>query len=383
MSETVAASPRGATRRPWIARNNHRYRAASFFMVFLALLVDRWGDIAPHLWALLGVLCLVYPHLAYLRARRARDPLAAELTNLVLDSLLWGAMMAALAFPLWPTGVVWLSALLNSTFCGGARVLGKSALAMLVGASTTVALAGFELRPDTDWPAATILAATFSVYLLAIGLVAHIRYEQLRRAREELRLGEQALEQQLVEIRELQEQLSEQAIRDTLTGLFNRRYLETIVPHELARRSRDGTELALMMIDIDHFKSINDRYGHQGGDEVLKALGQLLNETVRGSDVACRFGGEEFLLLLPDMPRDCAMDRAEQWRRAFAALRVESSGSPIRATLSIGVAVCPRDGTSMDDLVRAADLALYAAKAGGRDRVVMAGAVDAWAGGDR
>ena len=371
MSETaVPSTARGG--RLWIARNNHRYRSVSFFMVFLAFVADGWGEPAGPTWIPLTLLCLVYPHLVYLRARHAADPLAAELTNLVMDSLLWGAMIATLGFPLWPAGVVWLSALLNSTFCGGGRVLAMSVLAMIGGAAVTGALVGFELRPNTALSAAVILVASFSIYLLSIGLVSHWRYEQLRMAREKVRSSEQALEQQLVEIRQLQERLSEQAIRDSLTGLFNRRHLETIVPRELARRARDGSELALMMIDIDHFKSINDRFGHQGGDAVLEALGALLNETVRGSDVACRFGGEEFLLLLPDMPRACALERAEQWRRAFAELTVESGGSPIRATLSVGVAVCPRDGTSTEELVRAADLALYEAKARGRDRVVMA-----------
>ena len=348
-------------------------------MVFLALLIDRWGEGVPFVWAVLAVLCLLSPHLAYVRTRRATDPLAAELNNLVIDSLLWGAAIAALGFPMWPAGVVLLSALLNSTLCGGARGLGKSALAMLGGAMVVVAVLGFELDPHTGWPAASILAATFTVYLVAVGLAFHRRYEQLRKAREKLRIGEHALEQQLVEIRELQAQLSELAIRDSLTGLFNRRHLDTIVPHELARRARDGSELALMMVDIDHFKSINDRYGHQGGDAVLQALGSLLLDSVRGSDVACRFGGEEFLLLLPDMPRATAFARAEQWRAAFGALAVESGGCLIEATLSIGVAISPHDGTAMDELIRAADRALYEAKAQGRDRVVLSGGVDAGA----
>ena len=373
MSAIAAPHAPSGARGSWIARNNHRYRSASFFMICVALVVDRWGDEAPLTWLFLGVLCLVVPHLAYLRARRAADPAAAELNNLVIDSLAWGVLMPLLGFPLWPMGVIWVTALMNSAFCGGARSLAKSVAAMLAGAAITTALFGFDFRPHTDWPAVVILAATFTLYILAIGLVAHQRYEQLRTARERMRLSEQALAQRLEEIQELQELLSEQAIRDPLTGLFNRRYLDTIIPHEIARRDRDGSELALLMIDIDHFKLINDRFGHQGGDKVLEALGALLNGTVRGSDVACRFGGEEFLLLLPGMPTHRAVARAEEWRRAFAALSVESGDSLMQATLSIGVAVCPGDGASMDELIGAADRALYDAKARGRDRVVLAG----------
>jgi diguanylate cyclase len=376
MSENAPPELSRAGRAPWIARNNYRYRTGSHFGVFVAMVPELWGHADPYTWIALAALCLVYPHVMFQRARRAEDVRKAELQNLVVDAFLWGAMMTALHFPMWPAGMILLGTLLNSAFCGGVRVLWRSGAAMLVGTAACGVIVGLELRPHTHWFTVTVLAAGTSIYLIAVALASHWRYHQLRIARESLRLGEQALEQQLAEISKLQHELSEQAIRDSLTGLFNRRYLETIVPQELARRAREGGELALMMLDVDHFKSINDRYGHQGGDEVLKALGSLLNATVRSSDVACRFGGEEFLLLLPNMPSQRVLERAEQWRREFAETTVESNGASIRATLSIGVAMCPRDGSSMDELIRAADLALYDAKYQGRDRVVLATPAD-------
>lgn len=126
-----------------------------------------------------------------------------------------------------------------------------------------------------------------------------------------------------------------------------------------------------MMIDLDHFKHVNDTYGHRGGDEVLKALAALLLDSVRASDVACRYGGEEFLLLLPNMSAQHAVVRAEQWRAAFEAITVDYGAMSIKATLSIGVALYPGAGASVTELTRCADLALYQAKEQGRNRVVL------------
>jgi diguanylate cyclase len=382
MKSTPTSLPVAAPQRPhWIVRNNYRLRTGAFAISFLGIALHVREQAAPATWVALGLLFLVYPHLVYWRACRAADSQTAELANLVLDSLLLGAALAALHFPLWPSFTLCIGSLLNSAICGGSRSLSKAALGLVLGVLLSVSLFGFGFAPETDWPTTAMLIVGTSVYLVAIGLASNWRNQQLRLTREKLRLGEQALsetndrlQQQITEIQRLQAQLNEQAIRDPLTGLFNRRYLETIVPHELARCAREGTQLTLMMMDIDHFKSVNDRFGHQGGDEVLKALGELLNSTVRGSDVACRYGGEEFLLLLPNMPAHCAAERAEQWRAAFAAMTVAANDAAIRATLSIGVAIHPRDGHSLHELIRAADLALYRAKSGGRDRVAMADA---------
>lgn len=363
----------------WIVTTNYRLRAFSLGLSFIAIALELWDKGSPVAWVALALIFLVYPHLAYLRARYSADTRAAEYTNLVVDSLLLGAVLAALHFPLWLTFTLWLGSSMNSAICLGVRGLLKATAALLVGALCSAALFGLGFAPETRWPTTILTIAGMSAYMLAISLATFWHNVQLRAARHKLRQGEQALsdsnerlQQKLDEITQLQARLNEQAIRDPLTGLFNRRYLETIVPHELTRCAREGSSLALIMIDIDHFKSVNDRYGHQGGDEVLKALAGLLTETVRASDVACRFGGEEFLLVLPSISARNALERADQWRATFEQLEVHSNGQVIRATLSMGIAMHPENGSDLHALVHAADKALYQAKAAGRNRVLAA-----------
>jgi diguanylate cyclase (GGDEF)-like protein/PAS domain S-box-containing protein len=171
------------------------------------------------------------------------------------------------------------------------------------------------------------------------------------------------------EVQALQERLREQATHDPLTGLYNRRYLEETLGRELILAGRQGHPVSMIMGDLDHFKAVNDHYGHLGGDEVLRTFGDLMKRQVRGSDIYCRYGGEEFLLVLPQMSTENAVKRAEQLRSAMAAVPVPYDGSSIAVTASFGVATFPRDGLTGDELIAAADGALYAAKAAGRNRV--------------
>lgn len=170
----------------------------------------------------------------------------------------------------------------------------------------------------------------------------------------------------------LQAQLREAAIRDPLTGLYNRRYLDETMKRELARAAREGHPISIFMGDIDHFKQLNDSYGHQVGDEVLKALGEVLREHARSSDIPCRYGGEEFVVILPDMPLEAARERAELLRRDFADLRFAFGDTQLGSTVSIGISVYPDHGTTADELIGAADQALYDAKQTGRNRVCLA-----------
>ena len=177
------------------------------------------------------------------------------------------------------------------------------------------------------------------------------------------------LHSQIDEIRTLQLRLAEQAVRDPLTGLFNRRYLDGTLEREVARARREGHPLSVVMLDVDHFKRLNDSYGHQAGDEVLKALGDLLRADTRAEDIACRYGGEEFLVLLPSMPLDTAKERAERWRTQLEQHDFVFGNFPLSVTASFGVSGYPHHGKTPDDLTRAADTALYSAKNGGRNRV--------------
>ena len=171
----------------------------------------------------------------------------------------------------------------------------------------------------------------------------------------------------------LQDSLRVQSIRDPLTGLFNRRYLEESLTRELARCERRGLPLSVLMIDLDHFKRYNDTHGHDGGDALLTHAGRLLRAQCRVDDIACRYGGEEFVLILPEMDADGARQRAEHVCRAIEGLQVKhllQALSPV--TASIGVATFPLNATNAEELLRIADAALYRAKNEGRNRVVVA-----------
>lgn len=172
----------------------------------------------------------------------------------------------------------------------------------------------------------------------------------------------------------LQESLRQQTIRDTLTGLYNRRHMEISLEREACRAKRAGEPLGIIMLDIDHFKRFNDHFGHQAGDAVLSALGAFLNRHVRGEDIACRYGGEEFLLILPGADQDNTLHRAEEiCRDVEKNLSIEFEGQSLgQITISLGLAVLPEHGLLPHDVIKAADGALYQAKRSGRNQVVAA-----------
>jgi diguanylate cyclase (GGDEF)-like protein/PAS domain S-box-containing protein len=191
-----------------------------------------------------------------------------------------------------------------------------------------------------------------------------------KRTEEALREANEILRAQLNEIQSLHETLREQAIRDSLTGLHNRRYLYETMIRELARAKREGYSVGVMMIDIDHFKDFNDTHGHQAGDEVLVALGALLRNKVRQGDIACRYGGEEFIVIMPGAADNGDVERrANAIRRDFDNLRINCDGTELQATISIGVAYYPHHGDDMSEIIKGADAALYEAKQAGRNCV--------------
>ncbi|MBZ5696851.1 MAG: diguanylate cyclase [Acidobacteriia bacterium] len=171
----------------------------------------------------------------------------------------------------------------------------------------------------------------------------------------------------------LREVLRSQSIRDPLTGLFNRRYMEESLERELRRAARNNQSVALVMMDIDHFKRFNDTFGHQAGDVLLRALGDFLMHRTRGQDVACRFGGEEFTLILSGATGGDACKRSELLQEELRHLTVQHAGQTLgKITFSIGIAAFPGNGSTAEELLRASDQALYRAKSEGRDRIVMA-----------
>ncbi|HYM70459.1 MAG TPA: diguanylate cyclase [bacterium] len=171
----------------------------------------------------------------------------------------------------------------------------------------------------------------------------------------------------------LRETLRNQSIRDPLTGLFNRRYLEDTLDRELCRAERQQRSVGVIMFDIDHFKQFNDTFGHEAGDVLLRELGQALQRSIRADDIACRYGGEEFLLILPESSLEHTIARSEALQALTAGVNAVHRGRALgRITLSLGVAEFPEHGNTTDALIRAADAALYRAKQHGRARVEVA-----------
>lgn len=171
----------------------------------------------------------------------------------------------------------------------------------------------------------------------------------------------------------LRESLRESAIRDVLTGLYNRRFMQESLTRELTRIRRVGSVVALALIDVDHFKNFNDTFGHDAGDEVLRSIGQLLTNFRKGEDLACRYGGEEFLLVLPEIGFEKTVEKLEGLRKLVTNLSLFHEGKPLpKITISIGVAFFPEEANSIESLIKLADTALYSAKQAGRDRIVYA-----------
>lgn len=173
----------------------------------------------------------------------------------------------------------------------------------------------------------------------------------------------------------LRETLRMQSLTDSLTGLYNRRFLDDTLQRETARAQRTKLPFTVLMIDLDHFKRFNDSFGHEVGNIALRAVGRLLREHFRASDYSCRYGGEEFSVIMPEAPLAPALQRAEALREAVAKLELSQSGRALGAiTVSIGLATMPEHATTPPVLLQAADAALYQAKASGRNRVVVSGA---------
>jgi diguanylate cyclase (GGDEF)-like protein/PAS domain S-box-containing protein len=188
----------------------------------------------------------------------------------------------------------------------------------------------------------------------------------------DMRQTEISLQEANQRLEALNQVLLRQAIHDGLTGLFNRSYLDDSLPREIARCLRDGSSIALLILDVDHFKTINDTFGHDAGDQVLRSVAELVRGMVRAGDLPCRFGGDEIVAVMPGANEEEAILVAERIRERVGGEHFSSSAGEISVTVSIGVSVFPAHGDTAADLFRAADRALYEAKDGGRNRVVCA-----------
>lgn len=208
-----------------------------------------------------------------------------------------------------------------------------------------------------------------TVYICGISRDITVR----RDAETALQKANKKLARQLAENQSLHEKLHEEAIRDPLTNLFNRRYFLESLSRELNRAQREQHSVTLMMLDIDYFKSLNDEYGHAVGDQVLIEFSQRLLEGMRKADVVCRWGGEEFLIMMPGLSQEDAYKRMIQWREANSPMVFRVADQSVSIRFSSGLATAPENGVSSDELINATDRALYLAKAAGRDQVQLFG----------
>ena len=317
------------------------------------------------MWVLQVLQFAVYPLLLYQRAVRAPDPLRAELQNLLLDGVLLGAWMAVWGLPLWISFMLAISVCLNVVIYMGMPGLMRGVVALAAGVAAVRLVAGIDFRPDTGLLVSLLCMALLTFYLLLFAQAAYQRGLSLRESRK-------VLGERLEQITQLQARLQEQALRDPLTGLYNRRHMDQVLDRELAACAASGEPLALVLLDIDHFKQVNDTWGHLAGDDLLRALAAQLREVVDGRAMACRLGGDELMLMLPGTSSAGAMAMAERLRRRFEQVPASTGAGPMAASLSLGIAMFPDHGQSARELLHCADQALYQAKLHGRNRTMLA-----------
>lgn len=245
--------------------------------------------------------------------------------------------------------------------------------------SITSSLSCSHIKAKNNLASACILSSTLCLPMMAKGETLGMFYlqfngdRQIGRSIQELgKTVAQNIGMAFANL-QLQETLKYQSLRDPLTGLFNRRYLRESLEKEIDRATRKKHSIGIMLIDIDHFKRFNDTYGHEAGDLVLKEVGTYLIEQTRQYDIACRYGGEELIIVMPDASLENTILRAEEIRQGIEQLQLRHQGTLLEAvTISVGVSCFPDDGIEPESLIRIADKGLYQAKEQGRNRVVRA-----------
>lgn len=301
-------------------------------------------------WIVLALHALVWPHLAYRLALGSSDPYRAEVRNLMLDSGVGGAWMAVMGFNLVPSAVLAAMLAMDKAAIGGLGFLGRC-LAVQAACALAVSWAlGFRLELESTMVAAIAALPLLFSYPVVVGYTAYRLARRVRRQNEELA--------QLTTI-------------DGLTRVLNRTHWERALAAEFYRARRIRHPSSLLMLDMDHFKALNDQHGHQAGDAALRAVGDILREELRRHDVPGRYGGEEFGVVLPGIDAGGAGAIAERIRTRIEA-HVVPERPDLRLAASIGYAALAPGDADPAAWVARADRALYAAKAAGRNRSMAA-----------
>ena len=301
-------------------------------------------------WVLLAFNGYGWPHLAWWLARRSGDPRRTEFRSLMADSAAGGAWIAAMHFNLLPSALLLTMLSIDKIGVAGWRFLARTAPLQAATCLFVSALLGFPVRLESSMANIVASLPFMLAYPLALSTLTYA-------------LGHRVA---------LQNRQLERLNRiDVLTGLPNRRHWDETAGNELARYLRSRRPAAVMLIDVDNFKEVNDAHGHGVGDEVLRCVARVLRESVREIDTPARYGGDEFAVLLTETDLRGAREVAERIRLRFLGERGDAAAAE-RCTLSIGLAEADRLLVDADDWVRRADAAMYRAKAGGRDRVDVA-----------
>ncbi len=297
------------------------------------------------LWGLAVFQAFVWPHIAYRLEGSSQSLVRAAMSTLLVDNLLVGFWMPAMHFNLLPCTTIASMTSMSNVGVGGLRLLWRGAVAHAVGAAIGIWVLGFHWQPMSSLFNVIATIPLIVLYPVAIGGLTYQLAMRLSRQRDKL------------------DHLSK---HDGLSGLFNRMHWESLVAEEFARGQRQNTPAAIILADIDYFKAINDRGGHAAGDEVIRQFANLLRSNVRDIDRVGRYGGEEFVVLLPSTTLIEAIDAAERLR---SILEYQPLGD-MRVTASFGVAELRADFDNYHNWVECADAALYRAKAAGRNCVV-------------
>jgi diguanylate cyclase len=318
-------------------------------------------------WCVMLGYCAAWPRIALQISINASSPFEAERRNVLVDSFAGGIWPVAMAFNVLPSVLLLAALAMNNFSIGGVRLFLKGLAAHLAGAGIALLVLEPKFQPESDFLTVLLCVPFLLSYPLVMGLVMHRLSVQLSQRTGELMAEKRrADEANLANTRAL----SEVASRDHLTGLFNRRHMNELLTQRHTACQRSGDGFALALIDLDHFKHINDTHGHATGDQVLRAFADQARAAMRDTDTVGRWGGEEFLVVFACSTALEAAQGIERLRQAVgAALVMAPTGQPLTFTVSIGLTEhVPSE--SVDALVERADRAMYQAKSQGRNNVV-------------